>query len=177
MIMRLDARDRIVDVNDAWLNFAVDNGAPALSREGVVGKSLWDLVTDLDMSHLYRLLFDRVRQRGSSVNFDFRCDAPAERRFLGLQINLLPDQGLEIRTAVDALETRPVVDLLSADSQRSGATLEICSWCKQVRVGESDWREVEAAAEVLGLLDASTLPRLAHVTCPDCYERVMAELD
>lgn len=176
-ILQVDARDRIIEVNDAWLEFALANDAPGLCRERVIGASLWDFITDLDVGHLYRLLFQRVRQTGVAIRFPFRCDAPAERRQMGMSIRPLPGNGIELCTSVTRLERRPAVNLLAAHAVRSDRSLALCSWCKKVQLGERHWVEVEEAVVKLGLVEASIMPRLDHVTCPACYGEIMQELE
>jgi phosphoserine phosphatase RsbU/P len=49
--------------------------------------------------------------------------------------------------------------------------LPICSYCKKIRNDGSYWQQVE------DYLSARTGVQFSHSVCPDCYERVIAELE
>ncbi|MFW5798982.1 MAG: hypothetical protein ACOCXX_04930, partial [Planctomycetota bacterium] len=61
-IYRIDPQDRIDYVSDDWVHFASENQADHLSRDNVVGSTLWDHITDTKTCHLYEVMVDRVRK-------------------------------------------------------------------------------------------------------------------
>jgi sigma-B regulation protein RsbU (phosphoserine phosphatase) len=55
--------------------------------------------------------------------------------------------------------------------KRLQGLLPICSYCKKVRNEENYWQQVES------YLSAHSEIKLTHGVCPDCYARMMKELD
>jgi phosphoserine phosphatase RsbU/P len=49
--------------------------------------------------------------------------------------------------------------------------LPICSYCKKIRSDGDYWEQVE------GYLSSHTGVQFSHGVCPECYERVLAQLD
>ena len=86
----LDADDKIVRVNDAWLAFAAENTAPQLTASVVLDQSIWRFIQGQETSYLYQQIFRRVRAGQSPVTFPFRCDSPDCRRFMEMELSLLP---------------------------------------------------------------------------------------
>ena len=81
----LDASDRIVAVDTAWIAFAAANGAPDLP-DRVLGRPVWQFFSNLTVRELYRTLFRRVRETRDGVTLTFRCDSPDVRRFMSLTV-------------------------------------------------------------------------------------------
>lgn len=69
VVYEVDATDRIISVNDAWITFALHNSGEALLPPGIIGRHLWDSVADPTTIELYRMLYARVRSRGEPVTF------------------------------------------------------------------------------------------------------------
>jgi len=134
LVYHLNARDEIAYVNEAWLSFARANQGEALVSPRILGRLLWDFIGDVDTQHVYRLLHRRVRTKGTPVRLCFRCDAPAVRRRLELEISPRDDQGLTYRVRTLSGQVRQPVPLLDPQRLRSERFVTMCSWCK--RVGE-----------------------------------------
>lgn len=170
----LDARDIIVAVDKGWLSFALANDSPHLAPEKVVGRSLWPFLSDITVSHLYRIMVTTVRTTGRTTTVPFRCDAPSLRRFMRLEIAPLTDDGVRLSTSIERLEPRAPVDLLAPANPRMGdQPVRMCSWCKRVAVADA-WREVEEAVASLGLFVRHDPPLITHGVCPDCHARLDA---
>ncbi len=173
---RIDARNRITCVSPAWSAFAINNGAPELTGERVLGKSLWDFVADRETRHLYVLVFEKVRRDRQPITIPFNCDSPTLRRFMQLAISALPEGGLALVGHLLREESREPARLLDRMAERSQSYLRICSWCRRVEAGANDWIEVEDAIRRLTLFSSSVLPQLTHGVCPTCrsllYERL-----
>lgn len=170
---RIDRRDVLTAVNDAWAPFARSNEAPQLTD--VLGQSLWDHVSDDTTRQVYRDLLVRVRN-GHEVAFAYRCDAPALRRFMRMTMRQAPDSGVEFESVVERTEPRPpspLIDGPGTGPRSSGVLVRVCSWCRRVHVRET-WQEVEVAVERLGLFAGGPAPSLTHGMCEDCYARVMS---
>jgi len=173
-IYRLDATDRIVWVNDAWLAFARENDAAALAAETVLYRPLWDFITNTEVQHLYGLIFDKVRSTGSVVTLPFRCDSPTRRRFMELVVGPEPQQTLNLASRLLWEEPREPVALLEAARPHSERFLTICSWCKRVLLAHGQWAEVEVAMRSLDTFQEPVLPRLTHGICPSCRTAQLA---
>jgi hypothetical protein len=173
----IDADDRIVALDEVWFTFARANGADDLARRpGPVGQSLFAFIGDLTTSHFYEAFFDRVRRTRHPLRVPFRCDSPARRRFLEMEIAPDASDGLELRTTVVAVEPRPPVALLERARPAGDELLRMCSWCKAVATPEG-WCEVEEAILALRLFDDDLLPGISHTICPGCEQRVERLLD
>lgn len=65
---------------------------------------------------------------------------------------------------------RELQDALAQINQLQGL-LPICSYCKKIRDDGNYWQQVE------GYLSAHTGVKFSHGVCPECYERVLAQLE
>jgi hypothetical protein len=171
---RLNDRDEIVFVNEAWNDFAEANGADDLLAPRVLGRSLWEFVTDATTRQLYRDVLKRVRG-GHPVQLQLRCDTPALRRLLELEVYQGPPGAIDFRTRVIWIEHREHQELLEADRASSGEFLSMCAWCKKVDLGGT-WVEVEQAVSRLRLFEQPLLPRLTHGICQACYAEILRVL-
>lgn len=164
-------------VSTQWLTFAAENQARGLQPELILGHSLWEYVSGAETRHLYERLFDRVRELQAPVSVPFRCDAPELRRFMRLTIEPAEDCSLRIVVQLVREEERERVALLDVGVGRDEAFLSMCSWCRRVLAAPDQWEEVEIAIQLLGLFERDSLPEISHGVCPDCYARVMGEVD
>ncbi|HKJ08236.1 MAG TPA: hypothetical protein VKA76_04025 [Gammaproteobacteria bacterium] len=173
----VDGADSIIFVNDAWCAFAIANDAPELTTEAVLHRCLWDFIADPETSHLYRAIFARARRSGNAVTIPFRCDAPALRRYMQLDIQPVDGGGerLQLTGRVLRQEPRAPVALLERAAQRSAELLRMCSWCKRIAVDTGQWLEAEEAIARLGLFDTPTLPGLTHTICDSCLAGLSTE--
>jgi hypothetical protein len=174
LVYLLDADDRIVGVNDAWSAFALANaGDPSLQPPAILGRPLWEQVTDETTRQLYARLLERVRAGAAPPPIRIRCDSPGERRLLEMTLVARPAGAIEVRTRAIRLERRATVELLDREARRSERLLAICSWCGRIpSEGGARWLEVEEAVSALGLFEGDALPRLSHGICEDCRKRV-----
>lgn len=163
----VDIHDLLTDVNDQWLGFAQENEAPQLTRQTIIGRSLWNFIAGLETSHIYQLLMRQVRQRQRRLVFTYRCDSPVFRRYMQMEIIPLDHQGIEFRNYLLREERRDRVRLLDPTAGRSQELLLMCSWCNRIFCDDA-WRPVEDAVNVLGLFAPPELPQITHGICPDC---------
>jgi hypothetical protein len=176
-IYRIDPHDRIVFANENWYDFARENGAKTLDAHAVIGRSLWDFIGDPETRHLFGILLQKVRDKGGSVTFPYRCDSPDYRRFMELKILLQPGHEIEFRSRILRLEQRDRVRLMEEDMARTREFLVMCGWCKKVRMPGSRWVEVESAVQELNLFGAPRLPRVSHGICESCSAAFHRALD
>ena len=174
-VHRIDSGDMICYVNDAWRSFAEENDCPKLPQQ-VMGTPLWRWIAGDETRLLLHQLLTAVRGKGDSIELPFRCDSASIRRFLRLQIQPLPDDGIEFRSWIqrEELFPEPVILLDPNADQDCERLLQMCSWCKSVQVDER-WLALEEAIERMRLFDSPPIPLIDHSICPKCYLMVLAE--
>jgi hypothetical protein len=168
---RINDRDEIVFLNDAWIRFAVDNHGYNLTPRQVLQHPLWNFLTDDVTRQVYADSVRRVR-KGQDVRFDMRCDSPSFRRFLELSISLCPEGQVEFTTREIRREVRTPISLLITGIPRSYDLLHMCSWCKRVEMENNTWVEIEDAVARLQLYLQPSLPSLTHGICDECMSRI-----
>ncbi|MCE9615974.1 MAG: PAS domain-containing protein [Lentisphaerae bacterium] len=176
-IYRIDASYRIVAVGGSWAEFALANGGDNLLPDDVLGRPLWEFVTDDNTRHLYRMLIDRVVHTRVAVSIPFRCDSPDKRRFMQMSIAPHATALCEFTSRMVRVETRPPQVLLADQERPRMGTIRICSWCKSVEVAASRWEEIEEAARQMEFFAAASLPFVTHTICPKCNERITGQLN
>ncbi|MBA2291096.1 MAG: hypothetical protein H0W15_01425 [Gemmatimonadales bacterium] len=173
----IDSSDHLTQVNEAFTAFADDNEGGTLSPDQVVGRLLWDFLTDETTKSLYRDMVQRVRRRSMPVRFKFRCDAPDLKRLLAMEIDRGEGDTVQF-TITSVLEERVLSAARSAiRMSESGALLTICGWCKRVPLASGEWGEIEEAVDELGLFHSGSTLQLSHGMCPMCYDAVMGMID
>lgn len=175
---RLDARDCLTAVNEAWVAEAHAAPEPTLAAPSVLGRNLWQLIHDFPVRHLFTALFQRLRAgEVPEAAYIFRCDTPAQRRLHRLRITPAPEAALDFESAILAVQPRPPVSLLDSATPRSAEFLRICGWCKRVPLAGDRWVEIEEALAHLDSLDRVPVPALSHGICPRCERTLLKLLD
>ena len=175
LIWQVGADDRITSVNEAFVEYATANKAPHLD-ERIIGQSTWEHITGAEAEHIYRQLFDRVRECGARVSFDYRCDTPDRRRILNLTIQSKPEGVLDFTSTVVQEFPRPSMAIIDADVDRSAEMVVMCSSCKKVE-NRDRWLELEQAVNQMGLFRSEPIPRVSHGLCPDCEAEFTALIE
>jgi hypothetical protein len=165
----LDSADRLVDIDGPWDEFALANGAPALTREKVLGQPMSAFVRGMEMQELTKMLLARARH-GAVVPLEFRCDSPTERRYLEMSLAMLPGNQVRCETRLLRSEPRPSRRLLEAGTPRSKELLVACSWCRKVRLPGRGWAEIDEAVDTLSLFMDIELPQISHGICEACRD-------
>lgn len=173
----IDADDNLCFVDDAWGLFADANDGAHLTRATMLGKSLWECITDDTTRTLYQQIVARVRQ-GHLAQFTLRCDGPSCRRLLEMTITAAANGVVEFETRTVSAEDRAPVALLSRRTTRSSELLRMCAWCNQVNIGATtdEWVEVEDAMERLQCFEHGSVPQVTHGICGQCLEGMMATI-
>lgn len=172
---RVNERNEIVFVNEAWQAFALANAGIGLQPANVLQRPLFDFITDETTRLLYRDLLKRVRA-GHPVQFPFRCDAPAQRRWLDMTIRLTETGLVEFTTHLRRSEERSPISLLGHMPIRSATLLRMCSWCKRANLGCRQWVDLEEAVVRLRLFEQAPLPQLSHGICEICFASLQKQL-
>jgi hypothetical protein len=168
----IDGADKIVHVNDDWLAFAAENFTPQLTASVVLDQYIWRFIQGQETSYLYRQIFRRVRAGNSPVKIPFRCDSPDCRRFMEMELTLLPGDAIQFMAHILREEWGDPIDL----RDRSGEFLKVCSWCKKINIPGQGWGEIEAAITVLDLFGHHTTPQMTHTICDSCRVALRLEL-
>lgn len=173
--MWVDAHDRIIRVGPAWDAFALDNDGGDAVSGNLLGRPLMHFLTGDAVRYLYRSLFVRVRRTGCTISLPFRCDSPVLRRYMTMHLVPCRRDGIELRSQVLGVEPRDEVRFLDRHQPRSEEYLQVCSWCRKVRL-DKGWVEVEEAIAALHLFEAPELPNVSHGVCPNCFDVVHRQL-
>lgn len=179
IVYRIDASDRIVFTNDAWDTFALVNDGARATSPHVLGRSLWAFISDPTTRALYKRVLERIRA-GNALRFNFRCDSPACRRTMEMQVSAGDAEGgVEFRSRTVAENHRQSSAVLQWDGAAGDAheahVQRVCSWCNRFDVG-GVWLEVEDALPQLRLLERAVPSRLTHGICETCFETMAARL-
>jgi hypothetical protein len=169
--------DKLVFVNDAWLAFAGENTAPQLTASLVLDQPIWRFIQGQETSYLYKQIFRRVRAGKSPVKFPFRCDSPDCRRFMEMQLSLLPGNAIQFMAQILRQEWRQSLDFLDTSRDIPREFLKICSWCKKINIPGRGWEEITAAIVALDLFGRHPMPRMTHTICDACHSAIRLELN
>ncbi len=167
----IDEEDRLVWAGAEWEEFANRNGGANLAPEKIVGRLLWEFVSDETTRELYRKVLEHARQ-GATTNMFLRCDGPAQRRLIEMIISRRPGGKVEFTTALLSTKARPEQRFFDSSTPRTADSLCVCSWCNQVRIPRGTWHEVEVAMECMQLTHETALPQLEAAVCPVCAAAV-----
>jgi hypothetical protein len=121
------------------------------------------------------MLVRRVRGELRGVNLPFRCDGPAVRREMDIQIASRASGRLVAFSARLRAEERrdEFQPLLASETPRGEEMLTMCGWCDRFLV-DGEWVEVEEAVTRLGLFQLPEMPAISHGVCPDCTQMLLA---
>lgn len=174
LVYVIDAHDRILALNDAYLSDA-SAGHPAgdqrdAVRRALIGQVLWDVIPGV--AEWYLPLVRRAREDGRALCFPFRCDTPELRRLMRMRITPDATGIVAFESAIVRVQPRERVELMTASGESGPAAVTMCSWCKRVDAAGA-WVEVEEAMEQIGAED-DRLPLVSHGICPRCLEEITA---
>jgi hypothetical protein len=131
---RINERDEIIFVNEAWDRFAQANdGAETMTNKGL-GRILWDFIPDGTTRELYQQIVALARQ-GRHPLFKLRCDSPSCKRHLEMTIHAIGTDIIEFATQSLQLEDRAPIALLARGTPRSAQFLRIFAWCNRIDIG------------------------------------------
>jgi len=172
VIYRIDRDDLLVFFNDQWDLFARDNDGPQLHSQKIHKRSLWDFIHDAATRHLHGTLLKRVRANSRMLNLPFRCDSPAVRRFMEMDILPLHDGKIEYRCRIIKTELREALPIIAGNINDGESLLRMCSWCKKIDAGNSSWVEIEDAIKFFDLFAKTAVPQISHTICDVCMKNM-----
>ena len=164
----LNADDLIASTGADWAAFAQENGARELTEESVVGRSLWDFISDDGTRQVYKSIFRRVRLGGGPCLFPIRCDSPTMWRRVMMRVSKPSNDLIALECSLIDSRTRRLLQLLDVSSHRDENRLTLCSFCLKGLVEPLGWIEIEDAAKCLRLLEQTTAPQVVYAVCPTC---------
>ena len=171
-VYTIDADDRIVHVNAAWLLFNGGEGAAYVVRD-YVGRPVWDLLGRGRVRLVWQELHRRVRAIGASIFVPMRVDTADERRLLDIELRPLGDRSIQHVCECAWTEARPPVALLDPARLRDTREAFCCAWCRRVQLGVGTWVEVEEAERALGVEAANSVPQLRSAVCGACQQALL----
>jgi hypothetical protein len=177
IIYRVNEADQICFTNRQYDEFALSNDGNAARSTTVLHRSLWDFITERTTQHLYRKVMDRVRS-GRFIQFTFRCDSPACRRLMEMDVVSIEGGAVEFRTRALSEESRPPQRVLQHQVGSPEVPLRMCGWCGSVDVS-GDWVELVEATRRLRLFEHASPPTITHGICETCLmkmEQTLADL-
>lgn len=179
IVYRVDGQDRLVSVNSAWDSFATSNEGEDAVATHVIGRNLFEFITDRTTQHLYRQMLARIRA-GKNIRYTYRCDSPDCRRLMEMQVVATDDMGgVEFRSITLSEQPRDPFGSVREPKGRSAEPERVqpaCGWCNRWKV-EGEWLEIEQAVPRLGLLEQAVPPLLTHGICEACLQTMTAEVD
>ncbi|MCX7822296.1 MAG: hypothetical protein N2260_02490 [Syntrophobacterales bacterium] len=174
----IDRNDILIDFSENFITFAESNGwkVTSLNRE-LLGRNIFDFIDGAETRHIYRILFDLIRQNKKIGPIPFRCDAPHLRRFMELYLTPLPEGAIRITTKLLQVEPREPLIALVSSSEKSQRLTKMCSMCKKIEVGDHSWVEIEDGLSLLKIFEHEKMPAITHGVCPPCFRDVMLEIE
>lgn len=143
---------------------------PAKSR------SFFDLLADPGIRHIYRSIFELIRQPGSQpLNLTMRCDKFPFKILMSQELK----QGEEgqVRVEIAYVQLERMNDEDQAFSFDQAELLRMCSWCQSIFDGNLGiWLPLEKALGFFPLLHGSELPAITHGCCPACLKNLRGKI-
>jgi hypothetical protein len=172
LVYWVDDKQRISIVGSEWDHFALENNAPHLTSAHVFGQPLWKYITDDTTRMLYEALIARAVD-GRAVRFSLRCDSPAQRRRLEMEI--CTERGfVRFQTQLIAAQPRNNVLAWTHQTGTHSRAICVCGWCNRVESSQG-WTEVEDAIKTDALFELAP-PAAIYVTCPRCLDTLEEEV-
>jgi hypothetical protein len=174
--------------SDAWSRFAVNNAAPWLTVEAVVGSSLFSQVQGSEVQSACRRIHDAVcRERCPVVTYEYRCDAPDAERRMRMSISPVRDRSGSVmalyQSQIVTEAPRLPLGLFSMERRAAPGTayrheelVVLCSFCHDLAwplgAGEQDrtWIRIDEYYRRGGSGDVA----VSHGVCPACIARLIA---
>lgn len=166
-IYTIDVNDTIIQVNENWLQFALDNNSSYLNEETILGKNLWNFISGDEVIEIYQIILRQVRKFQKEICFNYRCDSPNRTRLLAMRILPSADNSIIFENQILQEKSRQYIKLVDPLASRSPAFIQQCSWCKRLKTAQG-WQEVEDAIQTLRLFETTEFPMIAHGVCQTC---------
>lgn len=163
IVYELDIHNNIVAINGFWQSFAIENNAPELTENQVIGKPLMEFISGNITKEFWQSLIDKARSVNEALLIDYRCDSPDLRRFMQIKLYRGENERLHFESALLRTEARPVSIHFKRAHQRGANTKVRCSFCNHI-LHKNGW--VEAEALVTGSQNVTM--DVIYGICPVC---------
>ncbi len=167
---QVDQDDKLVWVDDAFLGFARENGAPELTEDALLPHSLWDAIADDTTCRLYQQVHHLVRQSGKPFLIPIRCDSPTLIRNVQLRITPESDGALLYESRLMSVEVRPTLRILERGIPRNQSVVTMCSCCLKCLIEPHGWMEADQAMQRLPRDYQERVPQLRYTICAACAD-------
>jgi hypothetical protein len=168
-IYTIDARDRLVEVNCAF----VAAFAPTCEVRSLIGRPIWDFVSGSVPRQLWEVLYERVRAVNAPVFVPLRADSASERCVFDVELHPVGDRAIRHVRECAWVESRPAIALLDSNYPRDQRSLVCCAWCARIQVRLGVWQEIEEAQAALRIEATMSLPVIRHGACTACTQSVL----
>jgi hypothetical protein len=164
----IDEQLRLIYCNPAWDRFAMQNDAPHVRGEHLLGAPVLDS-TSGDLLDHYRALYNEVLADGNPRGHDFFCSSPDVERLMRMQIYRLRNVAALLVTCSIRREQPhgfPSAEPIQARYRNRHGLIVMCSGCRRVRrvaEGPDTWDWV---TDFVRHLPA----RVSHGLCNLCFE-------
>ena len=160
--LSVDQDNRIVRVNAAWDEFALDNDGAALANEAVLGVNLLDSISGRVSKNFTWTILELARTREREIVFDYRCDSPRVRRFMRAHVHADSTGAVHYCHQHLSSESFPHLVAFKTATQRGRDILMRCSICNHVR-HDGLWRTPDSCA-------GGALLEVIYGVCPSCEQ-------
>ena len=138
----IDSHDKIASVGGDWDRFAIENDAPELAGDRIIGRPLLDFISGKVTQHFISTVIDRVRNNQQQIQLEYRCDSATERRFMTMRVAPVEQGNIQFQNDVLYVEPRNVPVVVRRAPQRERGTPVRCSMCNKLNV-KPKWVEPE----------------------------------
>jgi hypothetical protein len=164
-----------------WNRFVARNQGPTwLQAERIVGRNLFDFIHGAEVVARYHTWLASLAAADlGPLTFDFRCDAPDERREMRMAITRLEQDGqlfgFLFQSTALTTTTRPSLNVYDSSAVIAArlreATLPVvqtCSFCQRLGWPPGGEPEIWVEADDYYRLGGRSQVRLSHGICPAC---------
>lgn len=172
IVFWIDAKDRIVEVNEVWNRFALANGGEGCIDRLVVGRNLRRFIRGDATRMLLDTLVLQVRSWNKQIDRLYRCDSADVKRYMNMRIE--PD-GKRLRFTHFVVRTEPLSPAVGFTYDQSSSPINKlmrCSMCNRVQVGRG-WMETDSA---FAGGEIQTPQLVIYSVCPSCKSAVRRPL-
>ena len=168
-----------------WNAFALQNGAPELTADAVIGRNFFDFVEGDEVQDQFRLIMERTSEDPNwAWVLPFRCDAPDRERHIRQVLKPVFEGehciGFLFQSVEQNAQQRPPMGLYDfkklsklAKEDRDLPLVTMCSWCQRVKMFRDDI-ETWMSAEDYYAAGGRSAVRISHAICDACLEATAA---
>ncbi len=162
-VYAIDSKFRIILVNPAYFNFALENNGTRIYGRFGLGSSLLDAISG-ELHDFYDEFFHKIISRGEQVSKEYECSSPDLYRVFRMDTYPLQD-GRGVLTEhcliIEKRHDRPESELPIEAYIDTQGLLHQCSHCRRIRHFTDerwDWSKL-----------ALSWKEVSHSICPRCY--------